>query len=74
MFCRHSKEELDIEFVDLGFQPPSNSYLTKDDLSKPEITFPLRVRVSSSSWLVQTEDFASEKLFFSDNYAYFSSI
>ncbi len=74
MVCRHSKKELDLEFVDLGFQPPSNSYLSKDDLSKPEITFPLRVRVSSFSWLVQTVDFASEKLFFNENYAYFSSV
>ena len=73
MKCRFCKTPLEHSFIDLGFAPPSNSYLTKEDLSKPEIYYPLRVKVCDQCWLVQTEDFASKHEFFNDNYAYFSS-
>lgn len=73
MKCRFCKTTLEHSFIDLGFAPPSNSYLTKEDLSKPEIFYPLRVKVCDQCWLVQTEDFASKHEFFNDGYAYFSS-
>lgn len=73
MKCRFCKNPLEHSFIDLGFAPPSNSYLTREDLSKPEIYYPLRVKVCDQCWLVQTEDFASKHEFFNDNYAYFSS-
>jgi SAM-dependent methyltransferase len=60
-------------FLDLGFAPPSNAYLSRDDLSKPERYFPLRLRVCDRCWLVQTEDFARAEDMFDANYAYFSS-
>lgn len=61
------------KFLDLGFQPPSNSYLSENDLNRPEVTYPLRLFVCTNCWLVQTEDYAKETEFFSPNYAYFSS-
>ena len=73
MKCRFCKTLLEHSFIDLGFAPPSNSYLTREDLSKPEIYYPLRVKVCDQCWLVQTEDFASKHEFFNDEYAYFSS-
>ena len=73
MKCRFCKNPLEHSFIDLGFAPPSNSYLTREDLSRPEIYYPLRVKVCDQCWLVQTEDFASKHEFFNDNYAYFSS-
>jgi 2-polyprenyl-3-methyl-5-hydroxy-6-metoxy-1,4-benzoquinol methylase len=73
MKCRFCKTPLEHSFIDLGFAPPSNSYLTREDLSKPEIYYPLRVKVCDQCWLVQTEDFASKHEFFNDEYAYFSS-
>lgn len=73
MKCRHCHTELEHLFVDLGFAPPSNSYLSKCDLSKPEISLPLRVRVCHSCWLVQTEDYTQPETFFNEGYAYFSS-
>lgn len=73
MKCRFCKNPLEHSFIDLGFAPPSNSYLTREDLLKPEIYYPLRVKVCDQCWLVQTEDFASKHEFFNDNYAYFSS-
>ncbi|MDP9571561.1 UNVERIFIED_ORG: hypothetical protein J2W66_002046 [Agrobacterium larrymoorei] len=73
MKCRHCASELRCDFLDLGFAPPSNAYLTKDALSKPEVYFPLRLKVCEKCWLVQTEDYASAETFFSSDYAYFSS-
>ena len=48
---------LKYDFVDLGFAPPSNAYLTQEDLSKPEEYYPLKVKVCHECWLVQTEDY-----------------
>lgn len=60
-------------FVDLGHVPPSNSYLTPKKLCGPEVTFPLRLWVCESCWLVQTEDFTNADSLFDSDYAYFSS-
>ena len=73
MTCRHCKAPLNQKFIDLGFQPFSNSYLTKSDLSKAEMTCPLRVMVCDKCWLVQTEDYTSAGEVFTKEYAYFSS-
>lgn len=73
MKCRHCSFELTNIFLDLGFAPPSNSYLTKDDLNKTEKYFPLRVMVCNKCWLVQTEDYAQANELFDSEYAYFSS-
>ena len=73
MLCRHCANPLRYTFVDLGFAPPSNAYLTVADLSGPEIYYPLRVKVCDKCWLVQTEDYARADELFSADYAYFSS-
>lgn len=73
MKCRHCFSELQYKFLDLGFAPPSNAYLSKEELSKAEKSYPLRVKVCHSCWLVQTEDYAQAGELFDDNYAYFSS-
>jgi SAM-dependent methyltransferase len=73
MNCRHCGTPLTHTFVDLGFAPPSNAYLTEADLSKPEKYYPLKVKVCDHCWLVQTEDYADADELFSADYAYFSS-
>jgi SAM-dependent methyltransferase len=73
MNCRHCKALLEHTFLDLGFAPPSNAYLTEADLNKPEIYYPLKVKVCDSCWLVQTEDYAEADALFTSEYAYFSS-
>ena len=73
MNCRHCGSSLEHTFLDLGFAPPSNAYLTEADLSKPEKYYPLKVRVCDQCWLVQTEDYADAGELFSADYAYFSS-
>ena len=73
MNCRHCGKPLQHTFLDLGFAPPSNAYLSEAELCAPEIYFPLKLKVCDSCWLVQTEDYAKAELFFSKDYAYFSS-
>jgi len=73
MKCRHCASELSDVFLDLGFAPPSNAYLKKSDLSKPEKYFPLKVMVCNCCWLVQTVDYAQASELSDSEYAYFSS-
>ena len=73
MKCRHCGAPLTHTFLDLGFAPPSNAYLTETDLSKPEKYYPLKIKVCDQCWLVQTEDYAQADELFSPEYAYFSS-
>lgn len=73
MKCRFCHSEHVVTFLDLGFAPPSNSYLEAKDLSRPERYYPLRVMVCENCWLVQTEDYAQAGEMFNDTYAYFSS-
>lgn len=73
MKCRHCSTELKYTFLDLGFAPPSNAYLTQEYLSRPEKYFPLKVRVCDECWLTQTEDYAQADELFNAEYAYFSS-
>lgn len=73
MNCRHCHKQLERVFLDLGFAPPSNAYLAEMDLSKPELYFPLKLRVCEDCWLVQTEDYTRADELFRHDYAYFSS-
>ena len=73
MNCRHCNNTLEHTFLDLGFAPPSNAYVSKDELVQPEKYFPLKVKVCDKCWLVQTEDYAEAGELFNDDYAYFSS-
>jgi SAM-dependent methyltransferase len=59
--------------VDLGVAPPSNAYLAKMALKRPEKYFPLRVLVCESCWLVQAEAYSRAAELFNEEYAYFSS-
>ena len=73
MKCRHCGAPLTHTFLDLGFAPPSNAFLTEAELSKPEKYYPLKIKVCDQCWLVQTEDYAQADELFSPEYAYFSS-
>jgi hypothetical protein len=73
MKCRHCGTPLEHIFLDLGFAPPSNAYLSAHQLSAPETTLPLRLFICDNCWLVQTEDFSKPADLFDFNYAYYSS-
>jgi SAM-dependent methyltransferase len=74
MNCRHCQKPLEHVFLDLGFAPPSNAYVSRDALQQPETYFPLKLFVCDQCWLVQTEDYAAADALFSADYAYFSSV
>ena len=74
MKCRHCGSPLAHTFLDLGFAPPSNAFLTAADLLRPEQYYPLKIMVCNQCWLVQTVDYAQPDELFSPDYAYFSSI
>ncbi|MCP9812655.1 class I SAM-dependent methyltransferase [Synechococcus lacustris] len=71
--CRHCGSPLTEEVIDLGHQPPSNAYLTAEQLLGPEITYPLKVHVCTHCWLVQLPAHAAAEELFTADYAYFSS-
>lgn len=73
MKCRHCLTELSHVFLDLGYAPPSNAYLSQEALKAPETAFPLKLYVCDNCWLVQTEDYTEADKLFSRDYAYFSS-
>lgn len=72
--CRHCRAPLTLTLADLGSAPPSNAYLSAEDLEAPEVWYPLRVLVCEQCWLVQTQDFARADTLFRPDYAYFSSV
>jgi hypothetical protein len=73
MNCRFCGETLTHKLIDLGTAPPSNAYLHRENLHKPELYFPLKLFVCHHCWLVQTEDYAQADELFRPDYAYFSS-
>ena len=71
--CRHCGSPLSQEVIDLGHQPPSNAYLTAQQLALPEVTYPLKVFLCTQCWLVQLPAHAAAEELFTADYAYFSS-
>lgn len=71
--CRHCGSSLAHEVIDLGHQPPSNAYLTAEQLALPEVTYPLKVFVCTNCWLMQLPAHAEADQLFTPDYAYFSS-
>jgi len=73
MKCRFCGNTLKHEFVNLMSSPPSNSYLTLQQLSEPEVYYPLRVFVCNRCFLVQIDEYKKCEEIFNKEYAYFSS-
>ena len=71
--CRHCGSPLQQVVMDLGHQPPSNAYLSAEQLARPETTYPLKVFVCTNCWLVQLPAHATAEELFTADYAYFSS-
>ncbi len=67
--CSNSKFEL---ILDLGMQPPSNSFLTIKKLKNKERKFPLRLYICKNCNHLQLLDVVDKKYLFSD-YHYFTS-
>lgn len=73
MKCRHCGAEVTQSFCDLACSPPSNAYLSKEQLDAAEIWAPLRTFVCGRCLLVQTQDFHAPGELFVTDYGYFSA-
>lgn len=69
-FCNRTTLE---QFIDLGHMPPSDAFLTKEQLNEPEVYYPLRLDVCTSCWLVQLSSCIHPEIMFNANYVYYSS-
>jgi len=74
MNCRHCRHPLTVTFLDLCTQPPSNSFLTIEQLKEPETFYPLLLYVCEKCFLVQLDESIESSNFFNSQYAYFSSV
>ena len=74
MKCRFCNHEITHPLIDLVNAPPSNSYLTLEQLDEPEIFYPLKVLVCEKCFLVQVDEYQKSDKIFDANYAYFSSM
>ena len=61
------------EFLDLGFSALSDGFLSKEDLKKPEIFYPLNVLICNACGLCQLGHIVPPKFMFNKNYPYDSS-
>jgi len=58
--------------LDLGEQPPSNAFIKKEDLEKPEDKFPLRLYLCKECYLLQLLDIVDKEILFKE-YLYLTS-
>lgn len=73
MTCKNCNNKLSIKIADLGFAPPSNSFLKKEDLENSEVYYPLKVYLCQQCLLAQIEEYKNAREIFSKDYVYFSS-
>ena len=73
MKCRYCHHNLTHEFIDLVNAPPSNCFLTAEQLNEPEVFYPLRLFICDKCLLVQIDEYKKSAEMFNQDYAYFSS-
>jgi hypothetical protein len=73
MQCRYCKTELKHVFIDLVNSPPSNSFLSAEQLNYPETFYPLKVFTCHQCFLVQLDEYKKSDAIFNNEYVYFSS-
>jgi SAM-dependent methyltransferase len=73
MNCRFCATPLSQVFLDLGAAPPSNSFLSAEDLNGPEVYYPLKLYTCPDCRLVQVDEYKRSTEIFSSGYVYFSS-
>lgn len=73
MNCRFCRAELTDVFLDLGTAPPSNAFLSLEDLDKPEAWLPLKLFTCNACHLVQVAEVHPHQELFAPEYVYYSS-
>lgn len=72
--CQISGSQNLFEVIDLGHQPPCDSLLSRQDLDRPETTYPLRLLLCPESGLAQLDYVIDGSLVFHPDYPYRSGI
>lgn len=73
MKCRFCNNSLKFVFLDLYNCPPSNSFLTSEQLNEAEVYYPLKLFVCDKCYLVQLDEYKKAGEIFNKDYVYFSS-
>lgn len=74
MNCRMCSS-LDLtEFLDLGFSPPADRFLRREQLAEPEVHYPLRAVSCGACGLVQLDHVVSPEILYRHDYPYEASI
>ena len=72
MQCRSCYSNNLSEILDLKSQPLSNAFLTKEQLNKPEVTYPLVAYLCLDCMLMQVGAHETRENIFNEEYVYFS--
>jgi len=71
--CRMCKTEGLVEYLNLGSTPPADQFRTKEELSYPEVSYPLRVLLCTSCGLSQLSHVVDPRVLYQHDYPYESS-
>ena len=74
MNCRMCQRVNLTPFLDLGFTPPADSFLRKDQLREPERYYPLEVVMCGDCGLAQLNHVVSPEVLYRHDYPYESSM
>ena len=74
MTCRICNSANLVQFLDLGFTPPADRFLRKEQMREPEIYYPLEVMLCSDCGHVQLSQVVSSEVLYRHDYPYESSI
>lgn len=70
--CRACAEGRPVQFMSLGEMPPANAFLRPDELDRPEVRFPLSVRLCEQCGMVQLGHVVPPQLLYR-SYLFFTS-
>ena len=73
MNCRFCGATLEHEFIDLVGAPPSNAFLSEEQINEPEVYYPLKLYLCTACFLVQIDEYKKSADIFDSGYVYFSS-
>ena len=72
--CRMCNSSNLKQFLDLGYTPPADAFLRKEQLLEPEVYYPLRVVVCEDCGLIQLDYVVSAEILYRHDYPYESSM
>jgi len=74
IICRMCKSNNLTKFLDLGFTPPADRFLRKEQLCEPEVYYPLEMMICNNCGLAQLSHVVSPEILYRHDYPYESSV